>query len=153
MPTMTGDWNHNSYILDPTKEQLDAPTVIVPPPTIAPPPIPVNATKWAKGTFKIEAGSTSKGKLSFVPGLELVVDFSLETSNGQTVFRAQGVGEAGPLKGLVYDLLGWASLDNGGEVTEVAGGILAVKAGALPPPNNGLNGQEVGAVGYFKLSK
>ncbi len=148
MPTMTGDWNHNSYILKPTIAPPASGTV--PPPS----PIDVDTTKWAQGTLKIEAGSTSKGKLIFKPsGLEIVITFSLETNNGQTLFRAQGVGESVQLKGLVYDLLGWASVDGADNVTEVAGGILAVKAGPFPAPKDGLNGEKVGAVGFFRLSK
>ncbi len=149
MPQMTGDWNHNSYLLTPTSDQFDARTVPAPPS-----PIPVDAIKWAKGTFKIDAGSTSRGRLIFVPGVaELVVYYSLENSNVQTIFRAQGFGEAGPLKGVVYSLLGWATLDDAGSVTEVAGGILGVKGSSTPPPGDGLAGQIPGTVGYFKLSR
>ena len=115
--------------------------------------------KWAKGTLEIDPASTSKGHLVFVPGVELVVEFSLESMGSQTIFRAQGVGQTGPLKGVVYDLLGWAATDETGAVTEVAGGILGVKetnAASLSgghPRDNGLAGEKPGTIGYFRLSK
>ena len=87
-----------------------------------------------------------------MPGFELVVNFSLESNDGQTIFRAKGVGESGPqLKGVVYELLGWVKLDGAENVVEVSGGILAVK-GADADANGGLGGQAPGAVGFFKLS-
>lgn len=152
MPTMSGDWNHNSYLVEPTTAQFNAaPPSSPPPPAIPASRVEVDAFKWAKGTFQIDTGSSTKGKLIFVAGVaELVVTFSLESGNGQTVFRGQGVGESGPLNGVVYDLLGWATVDGSDNVTGVAGGILAVKGG---PGGAGLGGQPVGTVGYFKLSK
>ena len=147
MPTMSGNWSYNSYLVQPTKAQSDA--VTVPPPSI---PTSVDAVKWAKGSFNIDQNSQSKGHLIFVPGFELVVNFSLESNDGQTIFRAKGVGESGPqLKGVVYELLGWVKLDGAENVVEVSGGILAVK-GADADANGGLGGQAPGAVGFFKLS-
>ena len=144
MPTMSGNWNHNSYLVEPTAQQFNA----APAPS---PRVSVDTFKWAKGSFEIESNSPAKGRLVFATSVELIVDFSLESNDGQTIFRAKGVGESGPLKGVVYELLGWAKLDGAENVVEVSGGILAVK-GADADAKVGLSGQAPGAVGFFKLS-
>ena len=144
MPTMSGNWNHNSYLVEPTAQQFNA----APAPS---PRVSVDTFKWAKGSFEIDSNSPAKGRLVFATSVELIVDFSLESNDGQTIFRAKGVGESGPLKGVVYELLGWAKLDGAEKVVEVSGGILAVK-GADADANVGLGGQAPGAVGFFKLS-
>ena len=149
---ISGPLNHNSYLVQPTSAQCDA--AMIPPPTS---PISIDAVKWAKGTLRIDPGSTTTGKLIFAvgpalaDGPELAVDFSFETSDEQTVFKGRGVGKAGPLQGVVYLMLGWATVAADGSVTEISGGILAVK-GADSNPAIGLGGQPPGTVGYFKLS-
>ncbi len=141
MLTLTGKWNHNSYLILPTQAQFDGA-----------PPIPANAVKWAKGELDIPPGSVNKGRLIFQPGAELVVSFSLETIDGQVLFKAQGVGEAGPLQGVVYHLMGWATPADNGDISEVSGAILFVK-GADANSAAGSGGQAPGTVGYFRLSK
>ena len=153
MPQIIGQLNHNSYLVTPTKTQFDAP--MIPAPVS---PVSIDAMKWAKGTLKIDGGSTSTGRLIFAvgptlaDGPELAVEFTFETIYDQTIFKGQGVGKSGPLLGVVYHLLGWATVAPDGSVTEIAGGILAVK-GADSNPAVGLGGQAPGTVGYFKLSQ
>ena len=144
MPTMSGNWNHNSYLVEPTAQQFNA----APAPS---PRVSVDTFKWAKGSFEIDSNSPAKGRLIFATSVELVVDFSLDSNDGQTIFRAKGVGESGPLKGVVYELLGWAKLDGAEKVVEVSGGILSVK-GADDGSRVGLGGQPLKTVGFFKLS-
>ncbi len=146
MPELKGDWNHNSYLVNPKQDFLDQS------PSPNSPPIAVESFKWAKGVLRVDDAQAGSGRLEFAPGVELSVNFTLQADAEGLTFTARGVGKTGPLVGVEYRLAGWAIVGSDGEISSLEGGIQALKGGGSNG-QLGLGGQPVGTIGYFRLSK
>jgi hypothetical protein len=98
------DWTYESVLILPTSAESNADPGTV-----------VTAKKWAKGelfcgqAFNTADGYTLDGRLSFLPGVELLVSGkgALGVGNNPAPFEATGTGTDGPTKGAIYQLVGW----------------------------------------------
>ena len=138
------DWIHQSFLVLPTPAESSAA-----------PKTAVTCQKWAKGDLRLvdsPDGSGSSGTLTFAPTVELMVSVKCTAASGNAPapFQATGTGIGGPLKGVIYQLAGWAFRGPDGKVESVQGGIQAVR-GSDAKPEVGLGGFPVGTVGYFVI--
>src|ERR1051326_3682933 len=129
------DWSYQSSLVLPTPTEEDAP-----------PGAAVTAKKWGKGTLlcgqamKTEGGYTLSGRLVFRPGLELAVEAKgfLGTGSSPASFEATGTATDGPIKGALYQLVGWVfpgtAIENGAaRVRAVRGSARAVRGPDTKP--------------------
>lgn len=149
------DWTYQSSLVLPTRAEKDAP-----------PGGAVTAKKWAKGTLfcgqamKTQDGYTLSGRLAFRPGLELAVEAkgSLGADGNPASFEATGTGTDGPIKGAIYQLVGWVipetPIENGAaRVLVVQGSVRAVR-GPDTKPDVELGGMPAGpTVGTFSIER
>jgi hypothetical protein len=149
------DWTYQSSLVLPTPAEKNAP-----------PGGAVTAKKWAKGTLlcgqamKTEDGYTLSGRLVFRPGLELAVEGrgSLGAADSPASFEATGTATSGPIKGAVYQLVGWVfpqtPIENGAaRVLAVQGSVRAVR-GPDAKPDVEPGGMPAGStVGTFAIER
>jgi hypothetical protein len=149
------DWTYQSSLVLPTPAEKDAPPGVV-----------VTARKWAKGTLlcgqamKTQDGYTLSGRLAFAPGFELAVEAKgfLGTGGSPASFEATGTATDGPIKGAVYQLVGWVfpetPIENAAaKVLAVQGSVRAVR-GPDTKPEVELGGMPAGStVGIFVIER
>jgi len=149
------DWTYQSSLVLPTPAEKDAP-----------PGGAVTAKKWAKGillcgqAMKTHDRYTLSGRLAFRPGLELAVEAkgSLGADGSPASFEATGIATDGPIKGAVYQLVGWVfpetPIENGAaRVLAVQGSVRAVR-GPDTKPEVELGGMPAGStVGIFVIER
>ena len=149
------DWTYESFLILPTSAESNADPGTV-----------VTAKKWAKGelfcgqAFNTADGYTLDGRLSFLPGVELLVSGkgALGVGNNPAPFEATGAGTDGPTKGAIYQLVGWVFpekpiLNGAGRVLSVKGSVWAVR-GPDTKPEIELGGMPAGiAVGAFVIER
>jgi hypothetical protein len=144
------DWMYQSFLVLPTEEENDAQSGTA-----------VTARKWAKGdfrcgqAFRTADGYTLDGTLSFRPGVELTVSAkgTLGTGNNPAPFEATGTGTEGPIKGAIYQLVGWVfpqkPIHSGAaRPLSIKGSVWAVR-GPDTKPGFEPGGMPVGTVGAF----
>ena len=145
IPAFEGNWKYQSFLVLPTPDEL-----------LAKPGAEVSAKKWAMGELLLADGVEfeAAGKLSFAPGVELTIQLTFTPGQeGQPAeFKGIGTGEAGPTKGAVYQLSGWALPDEAGNLTGVRGSVMAAR-GLDAKPDTEPGGMPVGTVGAFIIMK
>ena len=144
-------WIYQSFLVLPTLQEYDAQ-----------PGAATTAKKWARGRLSggpalqgAGDGYTLEGTLSFGAGVELAVTAQgvLGSGNSPATFEATGTTLEGPLKGAIYQLVGWVfpdeAVQNGPRnVMSVRGAVRAVR-GPDTKPELELGGMPVGTVGTF----
>lgn len=164
------DWFYRSYLAIPTDVEV-----------AAKPGSPVTARKWGAGKFlcgqafrsgeggmaPLDAqaqppfnegeGYTLSGTLVFAPGVELDVKINgeLGLGNAPAPFEGTAIATAGPMKGAVSRLSGWAfpqlPITNGAaRVSSVKGAVWAVR-GTDANPAAEPGGMPIDTVGTFVL--
>jgi hypothetical protein len=148
------DYSYQSFLLLPTAEQDQAA-----------PGAAIDGKKWAKGTllcgqaFDTGGGYRLDGTLSFRPGIELAVSAkgALGKGDAPATFEATGTGIDGPLKGAIYELVGWVFpelpiANAAGRVLSVRGSVRAVR-GPDAKPEAEAGGMPLGTVGAFVITR
>jgi hypothetical protein len=147
------DYSYQSFLLSPSAEQDPAKSVAV-----------INAKEWANGAllcgqaFDTGGGYRLDGTLSFRPGVELAVSAKGAFGKGDApaTFEATGTGVDGPLKGTIYELVGWVFpelpiANAAGRVVSVRGSVRAVRGPDTNPAQAG--GMPLGTVGAFVITR
>ena len=166
------DWIYQSHLVLPTDPEKDAK-----------PGSTVTARKWGAGKFLCGQafrsgeggmapldlqrrppfnegeGYTLTGTLVFAPGVELAVTISgaLGIGEGPASFEGSGIATAGPMKGAISRLAGWAfpelpTSNGAAKVSAVKGAVWAVR-GTDVDPTNEPGGMPINTVGSFVLSR
>jgi hypothetical protein len=145
---LTGTWDYNSYLVEPSQEQFDGA------PLPGGPIVEASARTWAKGTLTLDSESPSKGTLKLIPtGLQLDVEFKLEEIRGVVRLLGTGTAQAGtPIDGAEYELAASSVVDKNGSIVEFVGSIRASKEMKLRPGYEP-GGEPTGTVGLFKLTR
>jgi hypothetical protein len=148
------DWIYQSFLVLPTSEENEAEAL---------PDTPVTAKKWAKATlqcgqaFSVPDGYKLDGTLSMRPGIEfsLAAKGALGVGNNPAPFEATVTATEGPLKGAIYQLVGWVFPEvpistGAARILSVKGSVRAVR-GTDANPGVEPGGQPIEPIGTAGL--